>query len=122
MKISHSGKYICKIAYRISGEEEESPEALMQEEYYLICTVHYRKGKIWFHDVKKCSSHLLQYFKLFQPFFDKKHPPEESYDCFSGFLYSYQEDTDLYECKNQILKNTGGNKWDIYLKAYKPLD
>jgi hypothetical protein len=129
MKIANSGKYICKIVYRFSEEEKEEINSrnkelissLFLEEYYVICTVHTYKGKVWFHDVEKCANHLLEYFKLFQPFFDKKSPPEEMLDCFAGFLYSYNEDMDIYECKNQILKNTGGNKWDIYLKAYKPL-
>lgn len=121
MKIPNSGKYICKIAYRITTDtEEEEVSSLLEEEWYVVCTIHTRRGKIWFHDVEKCANHLLEYFKLYQPFFDKKNPAEEEYDCFSGFLYSYDDSKDVYECKNQILKNTGGNKWDIYLKAYKP--
>lgn len=119
MKIPKSGDYICKIVYNPSDNRYAEPiEDLLSRQPHVICKIHTRiKSRIWFHEVKKCTDYILKKHKLkFYP--DKENEVDEYYDPFCGYIYIYNEEDDLYICENQTLKNTGGMKWNIYIKIY----
>lgn len=120
MKVLNSGRYICKIIYNICDDNfPEDVKMLFEKQPFSICHIHVRKGNLWFHAVEKCGNQVLDFFKLTNPRYDNKDPPDEYYDPFCGFIFSYNESSELYECKNQFLKNRGGNKWNLYLEIYK---
>lgn len=122
MKIPRSGDYICKIVYNPSDQRYAEPlDNLLHDQPFTICKIHTRtKSRIWFHEVKKCDSSILKKYDLV--FQNEENEPDEYYDPFCGFIYLYDSTTDMYACQNQILKNTGGMVWNLYIKIYKKLE
>lgn len=122
MKIPYSGDYICKIVYNPSDERYTEPLVdLLLRQPFTICKIHTRtKNRIWFHDVKKCNDDILKKYKL--NFQTNENEADEYYDPFCGFIYIYDSTHDLYICHNQILKNTGGMIWNLYIKIYEKID
>lgn len=120
MKVIRSGQYICKIVYNIANEKYAEPlDDLLSRQPYVKCKIHTRiRKRIWFHEVKDCEDNILEEHNLTQPSTDENDPPDDDYDHLCGFIYSYDEKKDLYICNKQVLKNTGGIVWDLYIKLY----
>jgi hypothetical protein len=102
-----------------SDKYSESVDYLLDIQPFTICKIHTRiKNRIWFHDVEKCDNSFLKKYKLQQPIVDDCTDIDEYYDPFCGFIYVYDTEKDIYVCSNQLLKNTGGVVWNLYIKLY----
>lgn len=124
MQIKKSGNYICKIVYNPTDEKyNDSLDILISNQPFTKCKVHIRrKNRIWFHDVEECNNNFLEKYNLFQPVYSEGDDVyDDYYDPLAGFIYEYDETKDMYICKNQILKHTGGFKWNLYIKLYQKL-
>lgn len=122
MKIPRSGDYICKIVYNPSDERYAEPlNDLLIRQPFSICKIHTRiKNRIWFHEVRKCDPSILKKYDL--SYHTDENDPDEYYDPLCGFIYLYDNTSDMYICKRQILKNTGGMVWDLYIKIYRKIE
>jgi hypothetical protein len=120
MKIIRSGRYICKIVYNMSSDKFcDSVEYLLKIQPFVVCKIHSRiRNRVWFHDVENCDNSFLKKYNLAQPINDENIIIDDYYDPFCGFIYVYDEEKDIYVCSNQILKNTGGVVWNLYIKLY----
>ena len=105
----------------MSCEEYAEPlNELLDRQPYSVCKIHTRnKNRIWFHDAEECSDIFLKKYEFVQPAGNDECTVDDYYEPLCGYIYIYNTSSDIYECNNQILTNTGGIVWNLYIKIYE---